>query len=136
MENSTTNIQYHRYSESYWQIFRDICKIFANKIAEISNQYTHIFILDHRLLLTSCYICEMYTRQLLNSRVLILFKEQFPQQQYLLQFPNYHEIISSILTAEVLNFGESEYAKHFLQMLKSLYQISYQTREGTIYFEY
>ena len=137
-ENIISNIveedytQVFNFSEDHWVYFKEINKLLVNRILQHLDENTLIYIIDYRIFLTVGMLS--YTSS--KTSIGLFWDHSFPTLENFKYLPFKHEMLLSILCANVICFLDFRYARSFFSVAKSFLGLDYETNRGVLFILY
>lgn len=137
-ENIISNIveedytQVFNFSEDHWVYFKEINKLLANRILQHLDECTLVYIIDYRIFLTVGMLS--YTSS--KTSIGLFWDHSFPTLENFKYLPFKHEMLLSILCANVICFLDFRYARSFFSVAKSFLGLDYETNRGVLFILY
>ena len=137
-ENIISNIveedytQVFNFSEDHWVYFKEINKLLANRILQHLDENTIVYIIDYRIFLTVGMLS--YTSS--KTSIGLFWDHSFPTLENFKYLPFKHEMLLSILCANVICFLDFRYARSFFSVAKSFLGLDYETNRGVLFILY
>ena len=117
----------------YYDAFYNINKCFYNSIKD--SPMDNDFIILQSLAL--CFVPNLLMNKKYNSHIGLYIQELLPSSDIIKAFPNYQEILKSILLCDVIGFQDFTSARNFLTIMKKFLGIFNEiTKKGIISLSY
>ncbi|MEA3313228.1 MAG: bifunctional alpha,alpha-trehalose-phosphate synthase (UDP-forming)/trehalose-phosphatase, partial [Caldisericota bacterium] len=119
-------IQHAIFNKKLWEAYKQVNKIFSEKILENANPDDIIWIHDYHLLL----LPKLLREKLPNAKIGFFLHIPFPSYEIFRLFPWRREILDGLLGADLIGFHTYSYVKHFLETVRRI--LDYEHAYGEI----
>ncbi|HDS06173.1 MAG TPA: bifunctional alpha,alpha-trehalose-phosphate synthase (UDP-forming)/trehalose-phosphatase [Bacteroides sp.] len=117
--------QYTVYDRDYWETYRKVNRMFADKIMEMIKKDDHIWIHDYHLLLLPNMIKEAHP----ETTIGFFNHIPFPSYELFRLLPWREEILAGMLGADLIGFHSYDYQRHFSSCVRRLFGYDYELNQ-------
>ncbi|HER10049.1 MAG TPA: bifunctional alpha,alpha-trehalose-phosphate synthase (UDP-forming)/trehalose-phosphatase [Bacteroides sp.] len=117
--------QYTVYDRDYWEAYRKVNRMFADKLESMIRKDDHIWIHDYHLLLLPNMIKEKHP----GTTIGFFNHIPFPSYELFRLLPWREEIIEGILGADLVGFHSYDYERHFSSCVRRLFGYDYELNQ-------
>jgi trehalose-phosphatase len=122
-----SNHQFSAQWDELWQAYNAANAAFSTVIARcVETQTDTIWVHNYHLLL----LPSLLRRKLPRAKIGIFIHTPFPSSDVFRVLPTRHNILSSIMAADLLGFHTFDYARHFLSCIKRVMDLDFETLPG------
>jgi trehalose 6-phosphate synthase/phosphatase len=119
-------LQYAVYSQSWWQTYERVNKVFCDTVVEIWEQGDIIWVHDYHLML----LPKLLRERLPKATIGFFLHIPFPSFEIFRLLPWREQILDGLLGADLLGFHTYDYVRHFLDSVHRL--LGYEAVMGQI----
>ncbi|MFO7935298.1 MAG: bifunctional alpha,alpha-trehalose-phosphate synthase (UDP-forming)/trehalose-phosphatase [Bacteroidales bacterium] len=117
--------QYTNYDQQYWEGYKKVNRMFAEKVGSLIGKDDHIWIHDYHLLLLPRMIKEQHP----GATIGFFNHIPFPSYELFRLLPWREEILEGMLGADLVGFHSYDYERHFSSCVRRLFGYDYELNQ-------